>query len=290
MVKQSVRWFLAAVLMMSMTVFTTAFKYTDTVRSSTSQAIKAEAKAISYLNISDKKTSKKSVQLEEASQTSATFQTQAQNQSPAKQSLLRAERVFTQLLPPAKGDQIAVIKTNVGTIRIKLLTAYAPKTVAFFIDRVSNGFYNGTDFFRIVPNLSIQGGQQSQSNPISTGQLDNFSSEARNFRGAVSLVYSDAGQPQDQFSIVQADADNIKKDQIDFMNSSGDSLFPKYVIDKYRKIGGAPFSDFHNVVFGQVLSGKQGLDVVDSISQQDIDESNHPKREIKILKVNIIVN
>jgi len=50
------------------------------------------------------------------------------------------------------------LKTNVGTIRLELYPAKAPKSVANFLQYVKDGHYNGTVFHRVIPGFMIQGG------------------------------------------------------------------------------------------------------------------------------------
>ena len=50
------------------------------------------------------------------------------------------------------------LKTNVGTIRLELYPAKAPKTVENFLQYVKDGHYNGTVLHRVIPGFMIQGG------------------------------------------------------------------------------------------------------------------------------------
>jgi cyclophilin family peptidyl-prolyl cis-trans isomerase len=50
------------------------------------------------------------------------------------------------------------IKTNVGTIRLELYPAKAPKTVENFLQYAKDGHYNGTIFHRVIDGFMIQGG------------------------------------------------------------------------------------------------------------------------------------
>jgi peptidyl-prolyl cis-trans isomerase A (cyclophilin A) len=50
------------------------------------------------------------------------------------------------------------IKTSLGTIRVELYAAKAPKTVENFLQYVKDGHYNGTIFHRVIPGFMIQGG------------------------------------------------------------------------------------------------------------------------------------
>ncbi|MDR0350260.1 MAG: peptidylprolyl isomerase [Coriobacteriales bacterium] len=56
------------------------------------------------------------------------------------------------------GDEIAVIETNKGSIRVKLAGKDAPIHVANFIELARKGFYDGLKFHRHEPGFVIQGG------------------------------------------------------------------------------------------------------------------------------------
>ncbi|HEX4950043.1 MAG TPA: peptidylprolyl isomerase, partial [Blastocatellia bacterium] len=59
---------------------------------------------------------------------------------------------------PQPGEDIVVIETEYGKVKIQLYPDIAPKHVEAFKKRVSEGFYNGLAFHRAVPNLIVQGG------------------------------------------------------------------------------------------------------------------------------------
>ena len=52
----------------------------------------------------------------------------------------------------------ATIKTEKGDLRIELFDEDAPSTVKNFIDLIQDGFYDGLNFHRVIPNFVIQGG------------------------------------------------------------------------------------------------------------------------------------
>ncbi len=56
------------------------------------------------------------------------------------------------------GDEVAVIETGKGTIKVKLDAAGAPIHVANFCELATMGFYDGLKFHRYVPGFVIQGG------------------------------------------------------------------------------------------------------------------------------------
>ena len=55
-------------------------------------------------------------------------------------------------------NRIAVIKTNMGTIRFELLEEDAPKTTENFRLLAERGYYDGVGFHRIIKGFMIQGG------------------------------------------------------------------------------------------------------------------------------------
>jgi cyclophilin family peptidyl-prolyl cis-trans isomerase len=58
-----------------------------------------------------------------------------------------------------KGEKLtAVVETSCGTFDIALDSERAPKTVNSFVFLSEEGFYDGLDFHRIVPEFVIQGG------------------------------------------------------------------------------------------------------------------------------------
>ncbi len=54
--------------------------------------------------------------------------------------------------------QIAEIHTQKGVMKVKFYEEDAPKTVANFIKLSKEGFYDGLNFHRVIPQFVIQGG------------------------------------------------------------------------------------------------------------------------------------
>jgi len=50
------------------------------------------------------------------------------------------------------------LKTNLGTIRLELYPAKAPKTIENFLQYVKDGHFNGTIFHRVIDGFMVQGG------------------------------------------------------------------------------------------------------------------------------------
>ena len=55
-------------------------------------------------------------------------------------------------------DPMVDLKTNMGTIRLELYPAKAPKTVENFLQYLKDGHFNGTIFHRVIDGFMIQGG------------------------------------------------------------------------------------------------------------------------------------
>jgi len=68
------------------------------------------------------------------------------------------------------GNEIAVIKTDQGTIKVKLYDKDAPNTVASFIELAQSGFYDKTAFHRVIPGFVAQGGDP-QSKGMTPAQV-----------------------------------------------------------------------------------------------------------------------
>ncbi|MEL6229472.1 MAG: peptidylprolyl isomerase [Cyanobacteria bacterium J06636_28] len=52
----------------------------------------------------------------------------------------------------------AIMETDKGTINIDFFDSDAPNTVANFVKLSKDGFYDGLNFHRVIPNFMIQGG------------------------------------------------------------------------------------------------------------------------------------
>ena len=66
-------------------------------------------------------------------------------------------------------DEVAVLETDMGKIVIEFFSGDAPKHVENFKKLTKEGFYDGTGFHRIIPNVIIQGGDpNSKSGPPET--------------------------------------------------------------------------------------------------------------------------
>lgn len=135
------------------------------------------------------------------------------------------------------------LKTNFGDIVLELDPERAPKTVANFLDYVSQGFYDNTIFHRVIDGFMIQGGgfepgmrQKPTADPVE----NEASNGLLNDRHTIAMARtSDPHSATAQFFI------NVKNnDFLNFRSTSRDG--------------------YGYCVFGKVVEGQ---DVVDQIER-----------------------
>lgn len=164
----------------------------------------------------------------------------------------------------------AVIKTNLGTITVKLFKDKAPITVENFIGLATGkkewkdpktgksmkgkSLYSGTIFHRVIPDFMIQGGD-----PLGQGI------------GGPGYQFQDEVGPLDSFSkpgiLAMANAGP---------NTNGSQFF--------ITVAPTPHLNGHHTIFGEVTSG---MDVVIKISKVERNPMDRPNQDVKIQSVSI---
>jgi cyclophilin family peptidyl-prolyl cis-trans isomerase len=100
--------------------------------------------------------------------------------------------------------------TSCGTFDVELDTELAPKTAASLVLLARNGYFDDTDFHRIVPGFVIQGGDPTQSGSGGPGYstVDVPPNNARYTKGTVAMAKSAVEPPGtagSQFFVVTAE-------------------------------------------------------------------------------------
>ncbi len=133
--------------------------------------------------------------------------------------------------------KVATIETSRGTIRVELFEEKVPKTVANFEKLVSDGFYDGLKFHRVIPDFMIQTGCPQGTGTGDPGYKfeDEFHPELKH-DGPGTLSMANSGP-----------------------HTNGSQFFITHVA--------TPWLDEKHSVFGRVLEGQ---DVVDGIAQNDL--------------------
>lgn len=165
------------------------------------------------------------------------------------------------------GNEIAVLTTSKGTIRVQLAGNDAPIHVGNFVELAQKGFYDNLKFHRYVPGFVIQGGcpntRDMSPEDVARGGMgpdgrpgtggpgyrihEEFSSNPNNSHEDGALAMARSADP----------------------NSAGSQF--------YFCLGAQPFLDDGYTVFGQTIEGKDvigQLRVGDVIEKIEIENAN----------------
>ena len=134
-----------------------------------------------------------------------------------------------------------LMNTTLGSMTLELDADDAPKTVGNFLSYVSNGFYDGTIFHRVINNFMVQGGgfttdmeQKATQAPIENEANNGL----KNARGTIAMA-----RTQDPHSATAQFFINVQDN--DFLNHTGENM-----------------QGWGYVVFGKVTDGEDVLDKI----------------------------
>lgn len=147
------------------------------------------------------------------------------------------------------------LETNYGDIIIELY-GDMPITTGNFEKLVSEGFYDGIIFHRIIDGFMIQGGDPQGNGMGGPGYTikDEFTNKGGNKNDRETISMANAGP-----------------------NTGGSQFFINLVNNN--------FLDAKHPAFGEVV---KGMDVVDKIAKVKIDYKDKPLNEVKIIKASLI--
>ncbi len=195
---------------------------------------------------------------------------------------------FTEVDP---SEEIVVMQTNQGVIKIRLFPQHAPKAVENFVTHINNGYYDGVTFHRVIDGFMIQGGDAQGTGAGGEsiwGEAfeDEFNIGLRNFRGALSMANSGPNTNGSQFFIVQSPFVNPEAISNSVL-ASGETgaKWSDNIIEKYKEVGGTPHLDYVHTVFGQVV---EGMETVDAIAALGMDNMGTPAEKVIIEKVTMV--
>ena len=155
-----------------------------------------------------------------------------------------------------------LLETNHGNITIELYSSQMPITAGNFEKLVSEGFYDGIIFHRVIEGFMIQGGDPTGTGMGGPGYKidDEFVKGPSNTRGTLSMANSGPNSGGSQFFINLVDNTFLDWDNMQ-----------------------APMSK--HPVFGEVV---EGLDIVDKIGSVETGAQDRPLEEVKIIKASVI--
>ncbi len=149
---------------------------------------------------------------------------------------------------------------NGGIIDIELYEDKAPITVANFKKLVSEGFYDGLIFHRVIAGFMIQGGD-----PLGTG----FGGSSEKIKGEFRAngVENDISHVRGVISMARSQMPNSASSQFFIMHADGKFLDGQYA------------------AFGKVVSG---MEVVDEIASVKTGPNDKPIIAMRMKKVSLI--
>ncbi len=179
--------------------------------------------------------------------------------------LLLTQPLLAHAVETEKPQANIIMETTLGIIKIELFDDKAPLTCANFRRYVTDGFFNGLIFHRIIPGFVIQGGgfepgmKKRKTRPPIVNEADNG---LKNKRGTLSMA-----RTQDIYSATSQFFINVADNQS---------------LDHTSKTT----AGFGYAVYGKVI---EGMDVVDKIVHSPTTSTGHyqniPKTDVVMLKV-----
>ncbi len=193
-----------------------------------------------------------------------------------------------QVQSPKKGEEIAIIITNMGEIKIRLFPEIAPKAVENFKALAKEGFYKGVKFSRVEENFLIQIGENKDFPEGKSIFGDFYEDEVdlnyRHITGCVGLAKREENKNSSQFYIIVQDG--IDEEYLEVMKELDEEGYPREVIEAYEVFGGVPRLDLQYTIFGQVF---YGMDTVIGINQVDVNPiTKEPVDDVIIEKIEIV--
>lgn len=201
---------------------------------------------------------------------------------------------LVQMHAPADGQDMAVVKTSLGNIRIVLYEQFAPQTVKQFKRLVEEKFYDGKRIFSVDPDskLMFAGAEDDEGTKGRIATDDGKAVEPEvtprvwHFSGAVSAFGTQTGifnrryVSDSRFFIV-----GDQPAQLDLLDQMEENDFPNEVIQAYKKLGGCPQYTGFYTVFGQVIDG---MEIVNEIVAGGVnEETGAPLAETVIESVSL---
>jgi len=173
---------------------------------------------------------------------------------------------FKQLELPQEGEEIAIIRTSIGDIKIRLFPDAAPLTVKNFKNLAKEGFYNGHAFDKVEEDILIQVTIKDSTKSIYGGYFEReINRDYHHFTGAVGAYGSREGNNSSFYIICNS---GIEPAYLELMGELGDEYgYTPELIKTYKKFGGVPRLDGDYTILGQVF---YGMDTVFEISKRPL--------------------
>lgn len=192
----------------------------------------------------------------------------------------------------SKDQTMILLSTSYGDIKLVLYNE-TPQHKANFIKLVTESFYDGTLFHRVIKGFMIQGGDPDSKNSKPGVMLGNggpgytvpaeFNTKFIHKKGALSAArMGDGVNPTkassgSQFYIVQGK--KYSKNELEQMAKRSGNTYTDSQYEIYEMEGGTPQLDMGYTVFGEVIAG---FDVIDKIAAVHTGRGDRPKEDVAI--------
>ncbi len=165
------------------------------------------------------------------------------------------EALYTPKYQP-NGNEVAVIETSKGTIRVNLAGKDAPIHVGNFVELAQKGFYDGLKFHRYVPGFVIQGGDPKTR-----------TASCEDVARADGSPFGGFGSGGPGYRIREEFSTNPNNHHLDGTLAMARSQNPDSAGSQfYLCLGPQPFLDSGYTVFGQTV---EGIEVVRDLRAGD---------------------
>lgn len=202
---------------------------------------------------------------------------------------ISSERQFT---APASGDIIAIFDTSLGEVRAVLYPDAAPMAVYNFVGLARSGYYDNTTIWRSEYGFAVQGGDATGTGTGGSTIWSNnpYPLEAdaglKHYAGALCAAFAaggDATGGNSQFYFVTALPDSVSSSDLQAeLTANG---YTDAQVAAYATVGGLPYLDNTDTVFGQVYAGMEVVDAmacVDTVKDDDGNDTFRPTEEAAI--------
>ncbi len=170
-----------------------------------------------------------------------------------------------------------LIETSYGNIRLKLY-AETPLHRANFVKLIKEGHYDDADFYRIVYEFMVQGGDLTKK--LDYKIPSEFTPRYIHKKGALSMARVDENNPDKESSAAEffiVHGGRYTLEDVDFeARNLGLNLTPEQK-QTYADKGGYMPLDNQYTVFGEVISG---IEVVDKIASVKVFNEDKPLQKI----------
>lgn len=173
------------------------------------------------------------------------LETSLETAPPSQEQESEPEPSADNIVTPTETKMTAIMKTNLGEIKLELFSDDAPNTVANFVKLANEDFYNGVKFHRVIKGFMIQGGDplskdDSQKTLWGTGGPgykfdDEIHANNQNNIGTIAMANAGPNTNGSQF----------------FINTANNN-----------------FLDDKHTVFGKVIAGMETVNSIENVATE----------------------